>query len=49
LKNRCDAEVAKVGLKNYVVEVTHCDEMDVEKDFKRFFKNDINFYDRRYL
>jgi adenylosuccinate synthase len=49
LKNRCDAEVAKVGLKNYVVEVTHCDEMDAEKDFKRFFKNDINFYDRRYL
>jgi len=50
LKNRCDAEVSKVGLKNYVVEVTHCDELDASSEFKRVFKDSkVRFYDTRYL
>lgn len=50
LKKRCDAEVAKIGLKDYIVEVTHCDEMDRSSDFKRLFNSHtVNFYDTKFL
>ena len=35
-------------MSNYTMEITHCDEMDREKDFKSVFSN-CNFYDTKRL
>jgi len=48
LKQRCDEDIKKIGMSNYTMEITHCDEMDREKDFKSVFSN-CNFYDIKRL
>lgn len=50
LKNRCDNEMERFGLNDYILEVTHCDELDAEEDFKRYFiNNKINYYGSKEL
>ena len=48
LKQRCDEDIKKIGMSNYTMEITHCDVMDREKDFKSVFSN-CNFYDTKRL
>lgn len=49
LKQRCDKEVAMHHIKRYTVEVTHCDELDREAEFKNIFHGNCNFYDTNKL
>jgi hypothetical protein len=49
LKKRCDEEVAMHHIKRYTVEVTHCDELDREAEFKNIFHGNCNFYDTNKL
>ena len=48
LKRRLDIEAKKANVNNYILEVTHCDEIDNEKKFKKNFSN-VNFYDTNKL
>ena len=48
LKIRLDIESKKANVNNYILEVTHCDEIDNEEKFKKNFSN-VNFYDTNKL
>ena len=48
LKRRLDIEAKKANVNNYILEVTHCDEIDNEEKFKKNFSN-VNFYDTNKL
>ena len=43
LKDRITKDLKKVNKDKFILEVTHCDELDREAEFKKIFKN-CNFY-----
>ncbi len=52
LKERCDKEIRRITHKKlpYIMEVTHCDEMDRTDEFRNtFLMHPINFYDTKEL
>ena len=44
LKDRIIRDLKKVHKDKFILEVTHCDELDRETEFKKIFEN-CNFYD----
>lgn len=51
LRNRLHTETTKLNnKKNYILHVTHCDEMDREKEFNKIFKKQqVLFYDNNQI